>query len=355
MTGETGTSGAPLRIAFTSLYLPGSSKIGVGYQVHHLANVLVARSHAVTVFSPDRAGEHARYDVHHVDPGSSIRSFRFAWRLRDVDLSGFDILHGHGDDCLLAGRSRPAHVRTVHGSCFSEARRIPGVKEKTRMLLLGAGELASMAIADRTVAVSAATTRVYPWIRQVIPCGVDTAKFGADHPAGREAVPTILFVGTYGNRKRGRLLAEAFDRCVRPRFPDARLWMVCSDAAGGPGIDVLGRVGDDELVELYQRAWVFCLPSSYEGFGVPYVEAMAAGCPVVATPNPGAKEVLGNGDFGRIVEPALIGDALVDLLEDSATRARMAARGRERVERYDWSNIGDAYERIYRSLLERAP
>ena len=50
----------PLRIAITSLYLPGSSKIGVGFQVHHLANSLVARGHSVTVFSPDDAGESAR-------------------------------------------------------------------------------------------------------------------------------------------------------------------------------------------------------------------------------------------------------------------------------------------------------
>jgi phosphatidylinositol alpha-mannosyltransferase len=351
MTDEAGAPGAPLRIAITSLYLPGSSKIGVGFQVHHLANELVRRGHAVTVFSPDRAGEAARYDVHHVDPGSSIRSFRFAWRLRDVDLSGFDIVHAHGDDCFLAGRSRPPHVRTVHGSCFSEARRIPGVKEKTRMLLLGAGELVSMAIADRTVAVSAATTRAYPWIRQVIPCGVDAAKFGAEHPGGREPVPTILFVGTYENRKRGRLLAEAFARRVRPRLPDAQLWMVCSDAPEAPGIDVLGRVSDDELVDRYQRAWVFCLPSSYEGFGVPYIEALAAGCPVVATPNPGANEVLGDGEYGRVVEPGLLGDALLDLLEDSTTRTRLSARGRARAEQYDWRNIADAYERIYRSLL----
>ncbi len=77
-----------MRIALTSLYLPGSSKIGVGYQVHHFANRLVARGHEVTVFSPDRPGEEARYTYAHVDPGPSLRTFRFAWRLRGVDLPG---------------------------------------------------------------------------------------------------------------------------------------------------------------------------------------------------------------------------------------------------------------------------
>ena len=291
------------------------------------------------------------YDVHHVDPGSSMRSFRFAWRLRDVDFSGFDILHGHGDDCCLVGRSRPPHVRTVHGSCFSEARRIPGAKEKARMGLLGAGELVSMAIADRVVAVSAATTKTYPWIHRVIPCGVDTARFGGVAPPARDDVPTILFVGTYENRKRGKLLAEVFDTYVRRELPDAKLWMVCSDAPGGPGIEVLGRLSDDELVERYQRASVFCLPSSYEGFGVPYIEALAAGCPVVATPNPGADEVLGNGAFGRIVEPDALGRALVELLTDPAGRRRVGGAGREHAAWYDWDVVTSEYEAIYDSLL----
>ncbi|HEY3673392.1 MAG TPA: glycosyltransferase family 4 protein [Acidimicrobiia bacterium] len=341
-----------LRIAITSLYLPGSSKIGVGHQVHHFANALIDRGHDVTVFSPDVAGDGARYVVEHVDPGRSLRTFRFGWRLRDVDLSTFDILHAHGDDTFLVGHRRPPHVRTMHGSCFAEARRIPGAKEKARMALLGAGEVVASVAADRTVAVSAATTRVYPWIRDVIPCGVDVARFGAA-VGDREASPTILFVGTYENRKRGRLLAEAFTERVLPAIPDARLWMVCSDAPPAPGIDVLGRLSDDELVDRYRRAWVFCLPSSYEGFGVPYIEALAAGCPVVATPNPGAREVLGDGAFGRIVEPDGLGEALAALLTDADSRAELEKIGRARAAQYDWSEIVTAYEQVYASVRRR--
>jgi glycosyltransferase involved in cell wall biosynthesis len=344
-----------MRIALASLYLPGSSKIGVGYQVHQLANKLVDRGHSVTVFSPDSAGDGARYQLRHVDPGDSLRTFRFAWRLRGVDFGQFDVFHGHGDDCFLIGRRRPPHLRTVHGSCFSEARRVPETKEKIRMVLLGAEELLSMAVADRCVAVSEATTRLYPWIDTVVPCGVDTNRFGVDPRRTREEVPTILFVGTYRNRKRGKLLAEVFTRTVRKALPDARLWMVCDDAPGGQGIDVLGRLSDDDLAERYQRAWVFCLPSSYEGFGVPYIEAMAAGCPVVSTPNPGATEVLAGGKFGRIVDVDRLGGELVELLRDDHSRAEMAWRGHERAQRYDWAEVVAAYENIYESLLAREP
>jgi glycosyltransferase involved in cell wall biosynthesis len=342
---------AGLRIAMTSLHLPGSSKIGVGYQVHHLANELVGRGHTVTVFSADPPGDGACYTACQVDPGRSLRTFRFAWRLRDIDFAEFDILHAHGDDCFLGLTRRPPHVRTVHGSCFAEAHRIHGLENRARMTLLGVGELASMTIANRIVAVSRTTTRTYPWIRQVIPCGVDVNRFGAASGMSREPDPTILFVGTYGFRKRGRLLMEAFAHTVRPALPQARLWMVCDDAPQAPGVEVLGRISDAELVERYQRSWLFCLPSSYEGFGVPYIEALASGCPVVATPNAGALEVLEGGRWGSLVDDDRVGDAIVALLADDARRAEMAARGRERAKQFDWPEVADAYERIYASLI----
>jgi phosphatidyl-myo-inositol alpha-mannosyltransferase len=340
------------RIAFTSLYLPGGSKIGVGYQVHHLANELTRRGHTVAVFSPDGPGEDHLYDFHRVDSEPPPRTFRFALRIRGLDLAGYDVLHAHDGDYFLAAKSTPPHVRTLYGSCFSEAIHIPGTREKIRMLLLGVSEVASTGIADRTVAISAATARVYPWVKTIIPCGVDTQRFdGSGSNAKRSESPTILFVGTYKNRKRGRLLAEVFTSEILPKLPDARLCMVCSDAPPAPGIDVLGRVSDAELVELYQTSSVFCLPSTYEGFGVPYIEALAAGCPVVATPNPGANEVLDHGRFGVITPAEHLGATLLELLGDTKRRDDMAARGLVRAQRYDWSRVVDAYEAVYASLV----
>lgn len=342
---------APLSIAVTSLYLPGSSKIGTGYQVHQYANRLVDRGHSVTVLSPDEPGEGARYDYRHVDPGNSHRTFRFAWRLRERDLEGFDVLHAHGDDHFLIGTRRPPHVRTVHGSCFAEALRVRGVKARTRMALLGAGEVVSSLVADKAYGVSYATKRVYPWLDGVIPNGVDVPPVMTRTPSDE---PSILFVGTYENRKRGRLLVEQFVSVVRPKMPAAKLWMVCSDAPSQPGVEVLGRIDDNELRWRYQSAWVFCLPSSYEGFGIPYVEAMANGCPVVATPNPGALEVLDRGRCGLIVEPANLGRELTELLVDESRRLAMAQIGYERSGAFRWEQVISAYEGVFADLLGRA-
>ncbi len=203
-------------------------------------------------------------------------------------------------------------------------------------------------MADETALVSKNTRRWFPWVHRVIPNGVDTELF---HPGTKEDRPTIVFVGTYERRKRGRLLMEAFAQQVAPTVPGARLWMVCSDAPDAPGVEVLGRLSEDELADRYRRAWVFCLPSTYEGFGVPYIEAMASGTAVVASPNPGAREVLDEGRFGRIAGDEILADTLIDLLVDQRGREVLSSAGLARSENYDWNRVAEAYESLYRDIL----
>jgi glycosyltransferase involved in cell wall biosynthesis len=340
----------PLRVAMISYYLPSGSKIGVGYQVHTLANALVDRGHEVTVFSSCGPSDGARYRTETVPLGGSNRTFKFALRLRHVDWAPYDVLHAHGDDYWLWRRRVPAHVRTLHGSCFSEALRIRGTRERLRMVLLGFSEVLASLVADRTVVVSHGTRRWLPWVRTVVPNGVDLARF---RPGVRSAQPSVLFVGTYLRRKRGKLLADVFEESVLPALPASELWMVSEDAPPRRGVKVLGRVSDDELAALYGRAWLFCLPSTFEGFGIPYVEAMASGCPVVATPNPGAVEVMDNGRLGLVVDEQKLGETIVRLLRSPEERDRLARDGRRAAARYDIHAVAAAYESIYRGLVDK--
>ena len=102
-----------MKIALLSLYLPSGSKIGVGYQVHYLANALVKRGHSVTVFSQTGASEDSLYEVAVLCPRKRLRTFGFAWDLRAYDFSRFDVMNAHGDDWFLWGRKRPVcHVQT---------------------------------------------------------------------------------------------------------------------------------------------------------------------------------------------------------------------------------------------------
>jgi phosphatidylinositol alpha-mannosyltransferase len=275
-----------------------------------------------------------------------------------------DVVHAHGDDWLLApalrlyglaGRPRPALVRTFHGSALAEACAAGTTPaRRVNQLLLYLAELVSAASVDAAVAVSPATARLVPQVRADIPPGVDLARFRPGPAEARSAVPAVLVVGTLGGRKRGWLAVRAFQEAVRPRLADAELWLVCPEPVTGPGVVWLGKLAPEALVARYQRAWVVCLPSAYEGFGLPALEALACGTPVVATPTPGAREVLAGGRYGLLVPPAELGQALAALLADPARRAHLAAAGLARAAEYSWERIAARHEALYADVLRRA-
>jgi glycosyltransferase involved in cell wall biosynthesis len=113
------------------------------------------------------------------------------------------------------------------------------------------------------------------------------------------------------------------------------------------GADVRGYVSKDELARLYREAAVLVLPSRYEGFGLPVVEAMASGTPVVAAPDEALQEVAGEA---AIFAPAAeLGDAVRRALAD---RERLVAAGLERARRFTWEETARRTIAVYREVLE---
>ncbi len=110
------------------------------------------------------------------------------------------------------------------------------------------------------------------------------------------------------------------------------------------GADVRGYVPKQELVRLYQQAACLVFPSRYEGFGLPVVEAMACGTPVVAAPEPALQEVAGDA--------AIFTDDLAEGVRRAlADRARLSAAGRERAKRFSWRETARITADVYRSVL----
>ena len=164
---------------------------------------------------------------------------------------------------------------------------------------------------------------------------------------GAENGRYLLFVGTVQARKDPLAALRAADAAGLPLVvvgppKDAAL----AGELERRGASLRGWVSKDELGELYRGAAALVLPSRYEGFGLPVLEAMASGTPVVATPDPALREVA--GDAAVYAEPGELADAVRRALE---RRADMASAGIERARRFSWAETARITAEAYRRVL----
>ncbi len=166
----------------------------------------------------------------------------------------------------------------------------------------------------------------------------------------------ILYVGRDWERKGGPLLLEAFKK-VRRSDPDATLLVLGEDSPqlDVEGVTVLGEVSASEVGEQYLRSAVFCMPTRVEPFGIVFVEALAHGVPVVATPVGALPDIVQDGETGFLVapdDPDQLAARLLTLLGDPDLRRRFGELGRERVlQRYTWPHVADAIAGHIRTAL----
>ena len=155
----------------------------------------------------------------------------------------------------------------------------------------------------------------------------------------------VLAVGTVEPRKNLPRLAEAARRAgVELRIAGARGW---GDVrVPGAGVRWLGFVDDEELARLYRGAACFAYPSLYEGFGIPVLEAMACGTPVVTSAG-GALEELAGG-AAVLVDPRDVASIAAGLERAAACRDELAREGLERARGYTWTAAAEATIAVYR-------
>ena len=209
------------------------------------------------------------------------------------------------------------------------------------------GLRAALRSADALVAVSAfskdeavALVGVPPERIRVVPNGVDEI-FTPDGPAAEGDY--VLTVATLEPRKNLARAVEAAKLAgVELRVVGARGW---------GGVDVpgwAGEVPDAELAALYRGARCVLYPSLYEGFGLPVLEAMACGVPVVTSRGTAMEEVA--GDAAVLADPR-DASALADGIEAAHTRRdELVRRGLERAREFTWSRAADGVEALWREL-----
>ena len=202
--------------------------------------------------------------------------------------------------------------------------------------------------ADRVIAVSERTKRdaielygIAPESIAVVSHGVDPA-FGPGDVAGGGGF--VLFVGAIQERKNPAAALAAAHAAGLPLVvvgpkKDAAL----ASRLAADGADVRGFVPQDELAGLYRAAEALVLPSHYEGFGIPVLEAMASGTPVVCSDDPALREVA--GDAG------IYGDLTAGISRALAERERFARAGLERARSFTWAEAARRTADVYRQVL----
>ena len=280
-----------------------------------------------------------------VELPAGSQELRMAWRLPRL-LRRLRPRVGHYQHALPlrpVGRS----VLTVHDLSFEREPELMGRKDR---LVFKTTVRRSARRADRVIAVSARTrddlVELYGILEEtirVIPHGVDPAF----SPGGAETKGYLLFVGAVQRRKDPRAALEA--------ARELQMSLVVAGPEREPalarelrrlGADLRGYVDKGELAWLYRDAACLVVPSRYEGFGLPVLEAMASGTPVVAAPDPALVEVA--GDAAVYADQGDLSGAILHALD---RREELRAAGLQRASRYSWAEAARRTVEVYRELL----
>jgi glycosyltransferase involved in cell wall biosynthesis len=209
------------------------------------------------------------------------------------------------------------------------------------------------AISDFT-AEDVAKTLAFP--RERIPIaypGVDE-RYTPQGPGAERDNPYVLAVATLEPRKNLSTLVSAH-ALVREQRPELELVVAgapvqwAEQELAGDGVTALGFVPDDQLPELYRGASVFAYPSLFEGFGIPVVEAMACGTPVVASSHPSLDESCGDAAVRTDPTSAV---AIAEGIERALSeRESLVPVGLEHAKRFTWRACGEAHLHGFRTAL----
>ena len=238
----------------------------------------------------------------------------------------------------------------------------------------------SVQVADQIVVVSENTKRdlvenlgVSPEKVHVVYLGIDFNRFNTSNeptdinPAYNIDSEYILYVGTDFPHKNLRNLIAAFERLIRTKrlphilvlvgssFNSLERKALCELAERLRGrLRLLGHVPDADLPALYRNASLFVFPSLYEGFGIPPLEAMACGTPVVASNATSIPEVV--GDAALVVDCTNVdelAEAMYRVLTDKRLRQSLIQTGFERVRAFRWEDTARKTARVYRMAYEQ--
>ncbi len=361
-----------MKIVISAWHLKNRN-VGIGRYTYHLIENIARVDHT------------NQYEILVPEGGHSFQSWpnvryreirlpvfkRRVWeQLAPLLVGTYDLLHFPYDSCI--GMKRGKFVVTLHDAkpiLFSPTSKRRSWKQTLKKMITSK----ALQKIDHVVTVSECSRR--DLIEQmgisgdritVIYQGVDLERFSPAVPLsgeGFECMPYVLCVAGTDPTKNVKSLISAFSKLPLEIRNHHHLVLVgdvkrnkelqqCVQEQGIAKQTIFtGIVSDSQLAAFYQQAAVFVFPSLYEGFGLPVLEAMACGCPVITSHTSSLPEVV--GEAGMLVNPRNldeIAEAMTHVLTDAVWAETLRKRGREQAEKFSWEHTAkataDLYERI---------
>jgi glycosyltransferase involved in cell wall biosynthesis len=257
----------------------------------------------------------------------------------------------------LPGRLAYRYAKTMMRSSAHRSRRILTVSEASRQDIV---DFLGVAASKIEVVANAIDERV-----TAPPTEADLNRIRDRYQLNS---PFVLYTGNIKPHKNVDRLIEAFALLRRDGLADLKLLIIGDEVSKYPNlrrlvhshqlhrhVRFLGFVSDEMLAVLYRLATVFVFPSLYEGFGLPPLEAMAAGVPVITSNVSSLPEVV--GDAAILIDPrdpAAIAAAITRVVGDAGLRADLVRRGHERVKAFSWERSVLRIRDVYGEVVEAA-
>ncbi len=307
-----------------------------------------------------RAAQHLRHRVHHFDLVHDNQSLGYG--LLAIQRMGLPVLSTVHHPITVDRRLEIEHAPSAYQR-FARARWYSFTKMQTRV----ASRLPRIVTVSENSLADIHRDHQVPLDRlHVVPVGVDPDLFKPLDHVARKPGRLITTASADVTMKGLRYLLEAVAKLRTER--DVDLVVIGKPKPGGPSAQTIADLGltdhiefvsgvtDHRIVELYSEAELAVVPSLYEGFSLPAIEAMSCGVPLVATTGGALPEVTGvDGETCFSVEPgdsAALAARIGQALDDPEARARVGAAGRERViSRWSWRHTAEATVEQYRALL----
>jgi len=314
----------------------------------------------------------------------SLRAYQWL-RQRLAEGEKFDIVHDNqslGYGLLLIKSLGIPVISTVHHPLQidrkEDLKQMPGLIARAKRSLyypLVMQKIVAKRL-DKLITVSESSrSLISSWYKipehkiETIPNGVDL-DFFQRKPEIEKIPGRIIFVGSSEDRKKGIL----YLLCALKRIEDEKAHLIIIDGRLSPErvyaknlvkgmglsarVSFLEKISREQLVMEYNKAEVVVMPSLFEGFGLPALEAMASGCALIATRAGGLREVVGEGEDGGgiLVEPGNekeLLEALNKILDNPALRKNLEERGKRRAQKYSWKKVNKEIERVYEQELKK--